>query len=160
MRLFVVRHGKAERDAPSGRDEDRALRPRGERQASWLGHMLAASDEPPEIILSSGLARALGTARLIQDRLGCRVQTERALETGHGCSEVLRLLAARTESSIAIVGHNPTLEELVGVLVRGLGARAALRTGECAELDVDPGHAAGSARLRRMLRLEEDEEDA
>jgi len=42
MRVWIVRHGKAEANSALGKDADRALAPRGEEQARWLGRMIAA----------------------------------------------------------------------------------------------------------------------
>lgn len=159
MRLWIIRHGKADKESPTGRDEHRLLRDRGRRQAKWLGAALRQSDAPPSSILSSGLLRAIETARIIQGVLGCPLLVEPALETGHPASDVLEALTAHERAtSIAVVGHNPQLESLLALLVAGCAATPArLRTGEAVGLDLPhPSHTPGNASLVGVLRLEEE----
>ncbi|HRQ73720.1 MAG TPA: histidine phosphatase family protein [Phycisphaerales bacterium] len=158
MRLWIIRHGKAEQDSPTGRDEHRLLRDRGRRQAQWLGETLRDSDTPPTLILSSGLLRAIETARIIQGSLGCSLLVEPALETGHDADEALELIESHPDArSLAIVGHNPQLDSLIAVLA-GTGVQAVhLRTGEAVALEV-PGRPAverGGATVAAAIRLEE-----
>ena len=159
MRLWVVRHGKAEQSSPTGRDGDRPLMERGKRQASWLGETIAGKKKRPRLILSSGLARAIATARLIQERLGCTLEIAHALETGHTVGEAVDLINARIdEGGLMIVGHNPTFGELVWALERGVPIHeAAMRTGEAVVLEFDAGFGVGRGRLHRRLRLDEDD---
>jgi broad specificity phosphatase PhoE len=81
--LWLVRHGESAgnvaRDAAhaegleridiSGRDVDVPLSPRGEQQATALGHWFAQGHEDgrPEILMASPYRRALQTARLFRD---------------------------------------------------------------------------------------------
>jgi phosphohistidine phosphatase len=157
MRCIVVRHGKAERSAPSGEDADRALAPMGIRQAEFLGHQCAA--RPPSLILASRFERARHTAQVIQRATGAPLELLRELEVGHPCSTVLRALAAHAgRSPLMLVGHNPQLSELVWLLTRGVPAQeAGLRTGEAVLLDVDPQNLVGAGREIERLRLDEDD---
>ncbi len=157
MRVYVVRHGKAEVDSDSGHDEDRCLKSRGERQARFLGTQFATATHPPEMILSSGLTRAEQTAQLMDEELGCGVVHEARLETGHAASAHLSAILDRAGEvgSIAVVGHNPTLCELIGVLAKGLGGSdASLRTGEAVVLEIDPEQPIGTAKVIATLRME------
>lgn len=159
MIIFVTRHGKAERDSESGRDEDRALRKRGERQARWLGEELARTGIPPELILASPLRRAQETAAIIAGVVGVGVETEPVLGLGHAASDVLETLEVRLRADaperLMIVGHNPQLESLTGNLTGGATGRPVdLRTGECAVVDVaEPARLLAGGRLRQLLRL-------
>lgn len=161
MRLYIVRHGKAQRDSPSGRDRDRPLQPRGERQALWLGRLLAErrSDQRPGVILSSPFVRARDTARLLQQSLPmCEMVLDEALELGGAPEDVIELVNRHAAHDPAmIVGHNPQLEVLLEILAHGLASHAAaLRTGECAVLDFKgPRIAPGEGTLVESLRLED-----
>jgi len=159
MRLWIVRHGKAEQHSPSGSDFDRPLMPRGQRQAEWLGETIAAKKKRPALILSSGLSRAIATARLIQQRLGCELEIARNLETGHSASEVAELVESRLgPDGLMIVGHNPTFGELVWALERGLPIREAdMRTGEAVVFEFDGGFGVGRGRLHKRLRLDDED---
>jgi phosphohistidine phosphatase SixA len=168
VQVYITRHGKAQPESSTGRDEDRSLRKRGERQARWLGeHFLANGLSTPGVILTSGRTRAFDTARILGEVLDCEVRLEPTLDLGHAVSDVIDAIeeTRRGESggagvvgAILLVGHNPQLETLVGVLLDGPGgAPVRLRTGECAVIDLGEGviDGAGGGSLVEMLRLED-----
>lgn len=159
MRLYVVRHGKAERDAPTGRDEDRPLRPRGIRQATWLGETIAEGKHRPEIILASPLVRALDTARILHKLLRAPLEVSDRLATSALVSDHLALVESRRSvKSMAIVGHNPTLSMLVAALTQqGSGEALDLRTGEAAIVEIKGAALLGTGRLLGTLRDPEDD---
>ena len=159
MIIEVIRHGKAERDAPSGRDADRPLRARGERQARGLGDLLTAQERRPARLLASPFVRARETARLIAERVGIEVEFASALEVGNPLEAAVRLIEEHAGASpLALVGHNNQLEDLVNFLLPPSDDFGHLRTGEAAILEIDsvtladPG---GAARLLERLRLED-----
>ena len=164
VRLYITRHGKAQPESESGRDEDRTLRKRGERQARFLAeHFAANGSVAPALILTSGRARAEQTAKILHERLGCDIRVEPTLDLGHAVSDVLDAIeeAVRGGSGepIMLVGHNPQLESLVGVLLEGpTGAPVRLRTGECAVIEVGvdaAGGGGGGGTLSLMIRLDD-----
>ena len=63
-RLMLLRHAKTETDAPSGRDQDRRLDPRGHRDAAEIGSWLAAHPPFPDAVLVSPAIRAKQTWEL------------------------------------------------------------------------------------------------
>lgn len=189
MRLHIIRHGKAEQSSPDGTDFARPLRPRGVRQAAWLGRVLAdgvaqglTAGPPPTVILASPVLRALNTAGILARELGLSVVIRPELSTSCDHHDVLRLLTsppddlpapalrALRDGSVAIVGHNPTFEDLADEVRRparghggGYGSgRITLQTGMCVVLDFADAGEAPSAVERRagtlagVLRLEED----
>lgn len=138
MRLYVVRHGKAEKDAPTGRDDQRPLAPKGREQAQYLATQLKAGKRPlehkPKVILSSTAIRAADTARLIAEVMGMKVTFEEALSPESETSDVYSLiigLVKHTESAL-VVGHNPALEKIVAKF----GGVDELRTGELSSLNI------------------------
>jgi phosphohistidine phosphatase len=157
VRIIIVRHGKAEADSPTGRDEDRRLKKRGERQARWLGNQFA--DSPPSLIVTSGHQRAIATANLIQSATDAPLLIERRLELGHSAAQALDcILDHARDGALMLVGHNPQLAQLVWVLTQGAPARTIdLRTGEAVILDVDPAGDIGSAAVIERLRMPEDD---
>ncbi len=159
MRLWIVRHGKADQHSPTGRDFDRPLLPRGQQQATWLGQTIATKNRKPAIIFSSGLQRAITTARLIQSALNCELEIVQGLETGHSVTEAINLIAERAATQgVMVVGHNPTFGELVWVLEQGLPAREAqMRTGEAVVFDFDNGFGPGKGTLHKRLRMDDAE---
>lgn len=163
MRLYLVRHGKAERDSPTGRDDDRPLKPKGIRQSQWLGENLAAVNPKhrPGVVLSSPVVRALDTARILQRALDVPLEVRDELSTRADERAVLELIQAHASARcFLLVGHNPTLSMVVTMLATASSRPTPdLRTGECAVLALQPdGGLLGSASLVRTLR-DEGEED-
>lgn len=156
MNLLIIRHAKAHRDSATGRDDERLLTPRGERQAEFLARALGEMSPRPDLLLSSGILRAAQTAVVIQRGLRCALRIEPALSTDTSVSAVLDLIglarsAEPRRAVLALVGHNPTLE---GVIARLTAASPApLRTGEAVEL-----HAMGADSWREAARLRLDDQ--
>lgn len=159
MRLYLIRHGKAQRHSQSGRDQGRALVDRGRAQAAWLGAELRDDASPPQSILTSPATRALETANLIAEGLGLIAEIEDRLGLATTPSAVVELLGALSPaSSVALVGHNPTLSIVADVLCNGPPGVGGieLRTGQAAVIDIpDPANAIGACRLLDLLRFEE-----
>jgi phosphohistidine phosphatase len=140
MRVYILRHGKAERDSDSGRDEDRVLAERGRAQAQGLAELWRGKKPPkelatrPALILSSAAARTDATARIIAKALGLEVKHENALGLDATMKEALALVAGLMDrpSPALLVGHNPLLSRLVDHLGGGDG----LRTGELSLLEL------------------------
>lgn len=171
MRVYLVRHGKAEKGSPSGRDEDRPLQTRGERQSLWLAQAIGqgAASHRPRLILTSPAARARRTAELIGVELACPVRVLAALALGHPAAEALReIQQAATEvrsaagdasgpAGLMVVGHNPQLEILIPMIVPQLPSdEAELRTGQAFVVDVaGPAGLAGSGHAVTKLRSDD-----
>jgi phosphohistidine phosphatase len=113
--LLIMRHGKAE-DAAFGRlDRDRPLVERGERESVRIADELAAHGLVPDIVIASAAVRAHRTGVLVAQRLG--VARFAALGQLYNAPsrtyiEALRDLSADVGTAL-LVGHNPTMEELV-----------------------------------------------
>lgn len=156
MHLYIIRHGKAEQDSSSGRDRDRELAPKGERQARWLGEQLAGASDAPTVIIASPFARADRTARLVNESLGVELIYDDRLivdEPVSGASELIGEYG--TGDSIALVGHNPQLGRLAGMLAKE--PMFEMKTGMCAVFEItDPQNAHGSARLVEVMRMGND----
>lgn len=156
MRLYIVRHAKAERDSSTGRDEDRPLNTRGERQAQWLGDTIARlpAGDRPGTILASPAVRARETAKIIQRHLECELRFDEALRLGASIESAIQLVEQLVEraATVMIVGHNPTLEILVEALTGE--ADSEMRTGEAAVIDAPTGAAGGlEGRCRLIGRM-------
>jgi len=157
--LQIIRHGKAEKDSDTGRDEDRPLRKRGERQASFLGDLLSSPERRPTLLLASPAVRARETARLIAAEVGVEPALVEPLEVGRSVDDAIALIAAQDSASpLALVGHNNQLEDLVNALLRPADDFGHLRTGEAAVLEIEADQIEsprGAARLLERLRLED-----
>lgn len=146
--LYLLRHGKAERESASGEDFDRTLDARGRRDSAAMGQFLAGRDWKPALIVTSPAARTLQTAEIVEGSWD--KPPKRRAEKSLYLAEPDRIAAsvqglADALPSAMIVGHNPGLEDFTGALAeRGdKAARKALDDGltTCAlaiiELDIE-----------------------
>lgn len=120
QQLWLLRHGEAE---PHGvrPDFDRRLTERGEQQSRAAGRALAALGISFQLVVSSPRVRALDTARLACEALGCEeVVVDDALSSGFGVDEALELAAAAGDDRrVLFVGHNPDFVQIVHDLTGG-----------------------------------------
>lgn len=151
--LTLFRHAKTERDSLTGRDIDRQLSERGERDAPRMGEEIRNLGLAYDLILSSPAARATQTAELAG--LAPRFD-ERIYDAPAG-----RLLAIVQETDegigkLMLVGHNPGFERLASML---LGEDIEMPTGSLIEIElpIDSWQDAGSepGRPVRFLKPKE-----
>jgi phosphohistidine phosphatase len=112
--LIVLRHAKAERGNTS--DHDRPLTGRGRRDALAAGRWLAEAGIKPDLTLCSTATRAKETWALAAMELGDGTATsfDRALYESDvdGLLALLRDVPGEVKT-VLMVGHNPTLQDLV-----------------------------------------------
>lgn len=120
--LYIVRHGIA---APPGTpgipDVERLLTAKGEKRIRQVARGLRKLDLKLDRIVTSPLPRARATAEIIADVLDSRkfLEISNVLQTGSSAATVERWLRERTDDRLMIVGHNPTLSDLLSLLVLG-----------------------------------------
>ena len=138
----MLRHAAAEDAAPSGRDADRKLTPEGSARASAVARGLGKMRPGIEAVLSSPYRRAKETAEPAAKELGVAVTESRALEPGRAPSEILKQLSDSTWERVLLVGHEPLLGSIVGVVVFGDEDRGIpLKKAQVAHLRWSPGEA-------------------
>jgi phosphohistidine phosphatase len=110
--LLVMRHGKSDRGAAVPRDFDRPLARRGRRDARRMGRWLAGEGLLPDLVLASPAVRARDTAERAAEASGIRFDP-RLYDAS--VDVVLQVLGEVPSSvrRVLIVGHNPSLEDLV-----------------------------------------------
>ena len=111
-RLLIIRHAKAE---PGAHDLDRPLARRGHRDAVAIGEWLNAHDMVPDLAVVSPSLRTRQTWEDASAQLGRSVAQR--VDDRIYANRVDRLveLIGETEDSVtrlAVVGHNPSLQEL------------------------------------------------
>jgi phosphohistidine phosphatase len=113
-RLILLRHAKTERDAPSGKDQDRRLDERRQDGAE-IGGWLALNKYKPDLALVSAATRTQETWKLLHAAMPS-VPVEHMPELyGANPSELLKIIrdAAKTDPQcLMILAHNPGLHEL------------------------------------------------
>ncbi len=124
MEVYLFRHGIAvEKNGESyPNDEDRPLTMKGQRlvqqAARGLQSILRA---PPNIILTSPLARAKKTAELLAATLNCPRRMKVLPALAPSASEIGLLKALGNYSSkkvILLVGHEPNLSNFLALLLQ------------------------------------------
>jgi phosphohistidine phosphatase len=118
--LYILRHGIAlPHGTPGVADDDRPLTPEGEARMREVGEGLSRLDLKIERIVTSPLPRARSTADIVADPLKLRGSIEEAdvLRSGTGPAAIREWLNRRPEARLMIVGHNPSLSDLIGLLV-------------------------------------------
>jgi len=133
--LVVLRHAKS--DWSGGQpDLERPLSRRGQRQAPEAGRWLASNLEPIDLALVSPARRTQSTWDLVAAELDvlppARVDDRLYAASAGGLVTVLRELSDDL-GTVALVGHNPTVEDLVERLT---GELVEMPTSAIAVIDV------------------------
>lgn len=118
MKVYVMRHGPAEDDSPTGRDADRALTTSGRDRSRCVANALVEGGEAPVQIISSPLVRALQTAEIVAAAASVdQVEVRRELAPGGDSLALIAELVRAGKRRVMLVGHEPDLSMLVHRLV-------------------------------------------
>jgi phosphohistidine phosphatase len=118
-RLIVMRHAKAG-ELPGGPDAERALNPRGRRDAAAAGDWLRGQGLIPDLVLCSTARRARQTWQQVAAGLAAAVtvhEDPRLYEAG--AAELLDVIRAAPPDTATLmyVGHNPAAQDLAARLL-------------------------------------------
>lgn len=116
MQLLIIRHAIAvPRGTPDIPDDERPLTKRGRRRFRSAARGLARLVKRPDFLISSPLPRARQTAEVAARQWGRRVEIIEEPALAGGSAEEISAMLARYpgESTVAIVGHEPDLSELL-----------------------------------------------
>jgi len=135
--LLLLRHAKAADAAAGQSDFDRVLKDRGRDQARAIGKFIKDRALNVDLVLCSAAARAKETAELLMTAAG--LNTERRDEPRiyeAGSLQLFDLIVNLTDSaeSVLLVGHNPSLEDLVHLLT---DRNAQMGTCSLARIEID-----------------------
>jgi phosphohistidine phosphatase len=119
--IHLLRHAEAEDASPSGRDPDRRLTDDGRRRMKAVAKAIANLDAGYDVILVSPLLRSRQTAEPVAEACGFKkpLSETKALAPNADPMEVLHELARLKPSVALLVGHQPHLGRLFGLLVSG-----------------------------------------
>jgi phosphohistidine phosphatase len=134
--LLLVRHAPAEDSHPLG-DEARGLTPEG--RAAFRTHARRLARLTPLTgILTSPLVRAVQTAELLADAVGLAgVEVHGDLQPGRRAARRIVELAYEVGGGWALVGHNPSLREALGLLLGPDAPAFRLRKGAAVALALE-----------------------
>ena len=122
MDLYILRHGKAE---PYGHrfpsDGIRPLSKKGLKRTKLSAKGMKAANVKVDLIVSSPLLRARQTAEIVHEGLGIDepIQFSGTLASGDVRLILSAIEAHSSLSGLMLVGHEPTLSELISTVASG-----------------------------------------
>lgn len=161
MRLVLFRHGPAGDRDPAEWPND-ALRPltdKGRDRTRAAARGVLALERRVAAVLTSPLVRADETAQILASEASLgEVTTIEALSPGGSWREAIAAIAGHTSESglgerdvLVVVGHEPDLGKLAGVLLFGAPRSLPLKKAGACALSFDGPPAAGAGTLRWFL---------
>ncbi len=154
--LYLVRHGVAVDQADWARqpDDDRPLTSEGRRRFRKLAGDFAEHEEEVAVIVSSPLPRAVMTAEILANAIGCdAITVSEALRPGRTAADAIEeavklWTAAERSGGLALVGHEPGMTKLAEKLVGESLPRLNFRKGAIFRFDVETLPPRGPAHFR------------
>lgn len=118
MKIYIMRHGPAEDQAPTGRDFDRKLTSSGRARTELAAHDLGRWERPKRVV-SSPLVRTIETAEVVLRALGLTfdLETREELAPGGDPHRLLAELAAQGAKRVLLIGHEPDVSSLAAALL-------------------------------------------
>ena len=135
MKLYFLRHGKADWPDWDKPDDGRPLTKEGRREMERIAKFLRDLKVSPALILTSPLPRASQTAQYAADALGVPLQEEPALAKGFTATKLRPLLKRAKGGDLMIVGHEPDFTTVIRALT---GGDMKLGKGGIARVDLEP----------------------
>ncbi|MCE9626705.1 MAG: histidine phosphatase family protein [Candidatus Eisenbacteria bacterium] len=155
MRVILFRHAPAEARDPDRwpDDDERPLTARGVQRARKASRGMVWLERGITHVITSPAARAAATADALLAHLGDDVAqaAHDALAPGGSWRDALRRLAQGSPESVTVlVGHEPDLGKLAGVLLFGAPTALPLKKAGACAIDLERA-APGAGRLRWWL---------
>jgi phosphohistidine phosphatase len=158
MNLFLLRHGLAvDRSKPGfKKDADRPLTPKGKQRLWRVAEAMDEMDLEFDAILSSPFLRASQTAEIIAEAFELRKKlalSEHLTPNGNPklLLEQISLLQPQPKD-VLMVGHEPYLSQLIGLLVAGnTNALIDLKKGALCKLEIETLRCGRCATLAWLL---------
>ncbi len=158
MKLWILRHARAESRSASGSDQDRELAAAGWRACRHLKRWIRDQGVAlPDRILVSPARRTRQTAEAVFDGLGGVTPELHDALWMATTSTLVRLIQshlARDGNDLVLVGHNPGLEDLAVQLGAELPV-VGLKPGTLVILEVDPSLTPDGSSMIHLVEANE-----
>ena len=118
MKLYFLRHGKADWPNWDRPDDERPLTDEGKKEVAAVAKLLARLEIAPAI-LTSPLPRASQTAEIAAKHLKAKAHTEPLLRPGFDAARLGKILKKYSGKSLMVVGHEPDFTRTIFQLTGG-----------------------------------------
>lgn len=118
MKLYFLRHGKADWPNWNKSDDERPLTEEGKDQVAAVAKLLAKFEIAPSIV-TSPLPRASQTAEIAGKHLNQKVRVDELLRPGFDAGKLKKLLKDFAGNSLMVVGHEPDFTHTIFQLTGG-----------------------------------------
>ena len=139
MKLYLVRHGKAQAADGTVEDAQRQLTPDGRKRLETEAQALARMGIDPAHIFSSPRVRARQTAEIIAGALHKTVEIREEVNYDFDIKAIATLIKELSpDAEVMFVGHEPTMSDVIYALT---GANVVMKVGSLARVDIEsPQH--------------------
>jgi phosphohistidine phosphatase len=157
MDLYIIRHAIAvEEGTPEYKDDSqRPLTDKGKKKMRQIARGLRVLGVDFDLILSSPYVRAKETAEILADVFKTKTDvtlSENLIPMGDPDLLIAEMNEKYTAGSIALVGHEPFLTALVGLLVsENMDMDMTLKKGGVCRLSIDDLHHTRKATLEWLI---------
>ena len=154
MQLYVLRHGIADDEAPSGRDSDRALTQEGRKRLREVLRVAEKADVLPNLIITSPFVRAVQTAEVAVDVLGYAedlVRADALVPSSDPFAVWEEVRAYQGYEQVMLVGHEPLLSRVIAFLLNSSSLLVDVKKGSLTRIDISAFGAQPHGVLRWML---------
>lgn len=142
MKLYFLRHGKADWPDWNKPDDERPLTPDGKTEVAAVAKLLARLEIAP-VILTSPLPRASQTAEIAGKYLKAKVREEPLLRPGFDVARLRKILENFSGKSLMVVGHEPDFSRTIFQMT---GGETKVSKAGVALVELDPGTMRGELR--------------
>ena len=142
MKLYLLRHGKADWPNWTKSDDERPLTDEGKKEMAVVAKFLDRLKVTPAI-LTSPLPRASQTAEIAGKHLKAKVSVEPLLRPGFNASALKKILKEAGDEALMLVGHEPDFTHTIFQLT---GGHAKLSKGGVALIELETSSMEGELR--------------
>ena len=118
MKLYFLRHGKADWPNWDRPDDERPLTDEGKKEVAAVAKLLSHLEIAPAV-LTSPLPRASQTAEIAAKYLKAKVRLEPLLRPGFDAASLGKILKKFSGKSLMVVGHEPDFTRTIFQLTGG-----------------------------------------
>ncbi len=119
MKLYFLRHGRADWPNWKGPDDDRPLTKAGRKEVRAVARFLVRLKVRPELILTSPLPRAAQTAEIAARELEMKCRVEKLLAPKFDLPRWRRIQKKHAGKVLLLVGHEDDFSRVIAGLTGG-----------------------------------------